>query len=89
MVVAGACSVNLRSWGAVRELSWYELEADLDNSWPRTPDHLRGRAAVNGDFPLAGSSFDLRSTGSAVWRRGLKAVKEIQRQEPKEGEAVI
>jgi hypothetical protein len=26
--------------------------------------------------------------GSAVWRRGLKAIKEIRREEPKEGEAV-
>jgi hypothetical protein len=26
--------------------------------------------------------------GSAVWRRVLKAIKEIQREEPREGEAV-
>ena len=31
---------------------------------------------------------DGNMAGSAVWRRVLKAVKEIQREEPEEGEAV-
>ncbi len=41
-------------------------------------------AAMRADSLLDAGDLD----GSAVWKRGLRAIKEIQRQEPREGEAV-
>ena len=41
-------------------------------------------AAQRADAMLKKGSLD----GQRVWKRGLAAVKEIQRQEPREGEAV-
>ena len=41
-------------------------------------------AAMRADSFLDDGDID----GSAIWKRVLKAVKEIQKQEPREGEAV-
>ena len=41
-------------------------------------------AAMRADSFLEDGDID----GSAIWKRVLKAIKEIQREEPREGEAV-